>query len=176
MRRIQHRRGRRGAELLEFTFVGIPVIFILISIFEISRGMWNYHTLAEAVKTGTRFEAVRGQDVQGQTACQSNEETCGATVNAVVSTLVSASTGLPPAAWSATLSAGTASITCSPLSSCIGKTTTWAPSGNNAPGTTISISATYNFASALAMFWPGSRPVQFGTVTWRAFSQQTIQY
>ena len=31
------------------TLVGIPIIFTLICVFEISRGMWIYHTLAYAV-------------------------------------------------------------------------------------------------------------------------------
>ena len=34
-----------GQSLVEFTLVGIPLIFVLISVFEISRGMWMYHTL-----------------------------------------------------------------------------------------------------------------------------------
>ena len=53
---------RRGQALVEFTFVGIPMIFILISVFEMSRGMWIYHTLTYAVKEGTRVAMVHGQD------------------------------------------------------------------------------------------------------------------
>ena len=40
------RNRERGTTLLEFTLVGIPLIFLLISTVEISRGMWQYHTLA----------------------------------------------------------------------------------------------------------------------------------
>jgi len=34
-------RKRRGQTLVEFTFVGIPMMFVLISTFELSRGMWD---------------------------------------------------------------------------------------------------------------------------------------
>ena len=46
-------RGRTGSTLIEFTLVGIPLIFVLISTFEMARGMWNYQTLAYAVRAGT---------------------------------------------------------------------------------------------------------------------------
>ena len=169
-------RSRRGSALTEFTLVGLPLLFVLISIFEMGRGMWNYHTLEEAVEEGTRFEAVRGQHLQAQPACASNEDSCGASLNGVATALANAAVGLPAANWSATLTAGSSSHTCSPLSSCIGVTTTWPPGGNNSPGTLIQISATYNFQSGLAFYWPGSAGKAFGTVVFTAYSQQTIQF
>src|SRR5580765_336316 len=51
---------QRGATTIEMTFVGIPIIFILISVFEISRGMWMYNTAATAVREGLRFASVHG--------------------------------------------------------------------------------------------------------------------
>jgi hypothetical protein len=47
------KQRQRGSAMIEFTLVGIPMIFLLISIFEISRAMWNYHTLAFAIREGT---------------------------------------------------------------------------------------------------------------------------
>jgi Flp pilus assembly protein TadG len=170
-------RSRRGSALIEFTLIGLPLLFVLISIFEMARGMWNYHTLEEAVEEGTRFESVRGQHLQSQSACMSSEDSCGASLNGIATALANAAVGLPAANWSATLTAGSSSPhSCSPLSSCIGVTTTWPPSGNNAPGTLIQISATYNFQSGLAFFWPGAAGKAFGTVVMKAYSQQTIQF
>ena len=37
-------------------------MFALISIFEVSRGMWIYHTLAYSVKNGIRYASVHGID------------------------------------------------------------------------------------------------------------------
>src|SRR5436190_22902553 len=53
-------QAQRGATTIEMTFVGIPLIFILISVFEISRGMWMYETAATAVREGVRFATVHG--------------------------------------------------------------------------------------------------------------------
>lgn len=57
------RGGRRGGNaMIEFVLVGIPLIFVLISIFEMARGMWLYHTLAYSVKEGVRYTIVHGQN------------------------------------------------------------------------------------------------------------------
>ena len=64
------RRSRAGQAMVEFTFVGIPLMFTLISIFEVSRGMWIYHTLAYSVKNGVRFASVHGINCVNCTATQ----------------------------------------------------------------------------------------------------------
>src|SRR6266853_2478538 len=64
------RRKQRGQSMVEFTFVGIPLLFVLISIFEVSRGMWMYHTMAYAVKVGVRYAIVHGGN------CGKNGNTC----------------------------------------------------------------------------------------------------
>ena len=56
----KNRRRSPGQALVEFTLVGIPIIFVLISIFEVSRGMWLYHTLAYSAKVGVRYASVHG--------------------------------------------------------------------------------------------------------------------
>ena len=89
---MTRRRGVRGSTMVEFTLVGFPIIFILISIFEMARGMWNYHTLEEAVEEGTRYEAVRGSDLQAQSNCATSEDSCGASLNGIATAL-----GSPPA-------------------------------------------------------------------------------
>lgn len=171
------RHNRRGSSIVEFALVGIPLMFVIVSVFEMSRGMWNYHTLQEAVKEGVRFEAVRGADlVLNSPACTANPDTCGASVNGVATALAGAAIGIPPQYWNATLIAGTTSFTCAPVSSCFGNTTQWPPTGSNTSGTPLEIFATYQFNSALAMFWPGSQPVTFSTVTLAADSQQAVVY
>jgi len=60
-------RARRcGNATIEFTLVGIPLLCVLISTFEMARGMWLYHTLAYAVKEGVRYTVVRGQNSPNQ--------------------------------------------------------------------------------------------------------------
>jgi Flp pilus assembly protein TadG len=47
---MRKHQGGKGSAIVEFTLVAIPLIFIQISIVEICRGMWDYHSLAQAVK------------------------------------------------------------------------------------------------------------------------------
>lgn len=170
--------GRRcGSTLVEFTLVGIPVIFLLISIFEMSRGMWMYHTLAHAVREGVRFAVVRGND------CNLPPNNCAATVGAIATRIQNAATGIPPAdVINVTFRSPTRTITCSTLASCLSSGTYWPAS---APGATadrggqpimswVEVSAEYRFRSMIAMFWPGSSAVKFGAVTFPASSRQTI--
>jgi hypothetical protein len=56
--------------MLEFVLIGIPVIFVLISIFEIARGMWTYHTMAYAVREGVRYASVHGKGCASPNTCQ----------------------------------------------------------------------------------------------------------
>ncbi len=80
------RRGNwRGNATIEFTLVGIPLVFILISTMEMARGMWIYHTLAYAIKEGTRYAVARGQ----------NNPAPG-TLKGVCTAIVQAGTGLLP--------------------------------------------------------------------------------
>ena len=51
---------RRGSSLVEFTFIGVPMLFAWISVIEMGRGMWNYHTLQYATKVTGEYVAVHG--------------------------------------------------------------------------------------------------------------------
>ena len=62
-------RTRRGSSILEFVLVGIPIIFVLISLFEISRGMWTYHTMAYAVREGVCYATVHGKGCASPNTC-----------------------------------------------------------------------------------------------------------
>ena len=167
--------GRRGQSLLEFTLVGIPMIFVLISIFEIARGMWIYHTLAYAVKEATRLAIVKGSSYVYATGGQF------VTVGRIVQEVRQAGVGLPlddadSEIW--LTSADTGVIHCKPAASCLTNGDRWPPEGVSSRNLPVSIEVVVPFRSALAMFWPisGERARVFG-VTWlRARSQDLIQF
>ena len=168
------RTSRRGNAMLEFTLVGIPVIFILISIFEMARGMWSYHTLAYAVKEGTRFAVVKGQ------GCTS-PNTCSVTIADVVGRVQWAAVGLDVTQMNVQLTSRVGTITCNPLSSCLTRNVrpndVWPPDQANMPGMDLTIAGTYPFRSVISMFWPGSRGVSArGTFTFPAASTESIQF
>src|SRR6266705_3011910 len=87
----RRKRTRRGSSILEFVLVGIPIIFVLISLFEISRGMWTYHTMAYAVREGVRYATVHGK------GCAS-PNTCQVTIGNITSQIKAAGIGLDPGA------------------------------------------------------------------------------
>jgi len=165
-------RRKRGSVTVEFTLVGIPLIFALISVVEISRGMWIYDTEAFAISQGARYAVVHGAD------CTQNGNTCTATVGIIATVIANNGVGLVPSNWNVTLvsASGNNNIPCNPLSSCLSNVAIWPPSPDNAQGTSVAITATYPFASALAMIFPGAKPVTFGTVSLPAYSKQVIQF
>lgn len=153
------RRGNwRGNATIEFTLVGIPLVFVLISTIEMARGMWIYHTLAYAVKEGTRYAVARGQNNPTPTTYQN-----------VCNIIAQAGTGLLPE--DLTLKFTSFSGTSTPFTANTCPSTQWPPGNNagvidNQPGQSISITGYYPFVSAISMFWPGAgQGMQFNKLT-----------
>jgi len=171
---MRNHKRERGNSIVEFTLAGIPVIFLIYSTIQLSTAMWNYHTLAHAVNEGAHYAAVRGQ------GCTTNGNSCGTTLGTLARQIASAAVGIPADQVSVTLTtaSGQAS-TCAPLNSCYSSNAAWPPAANNdnVPGKNVTISAKYQFPSALAMFWPGTgASSHFGTFTLPAMATQPILF
>ena len=179
-------KKKRGSTLLEFTLVGIPVIFMLISIFEISRGMWLYHTLASAIKDGTRFAIVHGNN------CNVYPSNCVVTIRDISERIRRNAVGFVPDDLQNLefISATRGTFTCATLAACLD---TGDPGDLSWPGgpvgsapedfpdgrqfAWVEIRAQYPFRSAIAMFWPGAgRGQNFGEFLLPASSRDRIQY
>jgi Flp pilus assembly protein TadG len=180
------RRGTSGSALIEFTFVGIPLIFMLISIFELARGMWIYTTMAHAIKEGTRYAVVHGASFYDacHKAGQPNS-TCIMDLQKLAQAINNAGAGLIATdVINVQFTANGTAMACGgtgALDQCLtgGSGVTWdpAPYTNLAIGNTFSISAQYRFQSAISMFWPGAGSgTQFGTFNLPANSQDLIQF
>jgi hypothetical protein len=177
------RRQTRGAATLEMTLVGIPIIFTLVSIFEISRGMWMYHTAAHAVREGVRYAIVHGINCDPASGLGNS---CLVTAAQVCQVIRDAAVGLDPRFTRVRFTAptpGGSLIDWIPLddgsaNDCQSRTNTWPPNtgGNNSTGLAIQIDIITPFDSALAMFWPGGGQVTFGTVNLGATSIDSIQF
>jgi hypothetical protein len=192
---------QRGATTIEMTFVGIPLIFILISIFEISRGMWMYNTASTAVREGLRFASVHGLNCVRNppsvpNACEVKANDIVRVIRMGVGNAVlnsqgtslnygptgAGGAGLVPTTTIVTFTSKTVSFNC-PLDESSGGEVrcgqTWPPTtplGENLAKNTISISIRTPFRSALSMFWPGSRPMQVGATVLSASSSDTVQF
>lgn len=160
--------------MLEFTLVGIPLIFVLISTFELARGMWLYHTVAYAIKSGTRYAIVHGQD------CTYGSNSCAVTISQIASVIQSAGIGLPPDSLALTFTPSKGATTSCILSDCIADYTSlyWPPASANAVGSKLKISGVFPFQSIIVMFWPGAgKPVgSASTINFSADSLESVQY
>src|SRR6266853_1898307 len=119
------KQRQRGSAMIEFTLVGIPMIFLLISIFEMSRAMWNYHTLAFAIREGTRYAAVHGS------GCSTDpRNSCQATVAQVAQRIQDAGIGLDADQLALTFTSSGNSIKCT-LKTCLATPTSWTEAPKN---------------------------------------------
>jgi Flp pilus assembly protein TadG len=164
---------RRGSAMLEFTLTGVPLLFVIVSLGWMSMGMWQYHTLAEAVNSTARAAAVHGAGCAGQA--------CATTVAQTAQTLAGKAIGVPASAMNVTLTSSASTVTCNPLSSCYSNSAAW-PSlaGNTAVTTDISITASYQFSSPISFLSfislspPEVETKQFAAVTLAANSTQAV--
>jgi hypothetical protein len=162
-----------GAALVEFTLAGIASIFLLICTFHLSIGMWNYHSLAQAVHETTRYIAVHGYN------CTKPGYGCSIRVQNIASRFKYHAIGLPGDQVDLTLTTQSGAVTpCAPVNSCAGNTTVWPPATNsdNMPPNRVTVSAIYRFRSPLLFFWPGRNPVRFGEIWFPASSSQTLLF
>jgi hypothetical protein len=188
-----NRQEQRGATTIEMTLVGIPLMFMLISTFEISRGMWMYNTAATAVREGVRFASVHGVNCVNVVPSIPNQ--CDITANDIVRVIRAGAgngsahglnygptgagaAGLPEATTIVTFkSASAAAFDCKLDGKSGGNCAArWPPDLDNGVKKVIQISIKVPFASALSMFWPGSKPVEFSVVNLWASSSDTVQF
>lgn len=162
--------SRRGSSFLEFTLICIPLIFLIISIVELSRGMWLYHTLGFAVKKATRYAIVHGK------SCADISASCPVTVGDVAQVIRSGASGLDARQLTIVMQTSGTTHTCNPLSNCLTNSDAFPPAPDNNVGLPVTISGTYPFRSALAMFWPGAGAMRAGVVNFGAKSQEEIRF
>ncbi len=167
---LRNRSTRNGQALLEFTLAAVPMIFLLISIEEMARGMWIYTTLAHAIKEATRYGIVHGAD------CAQANASCPVTVGQVATRIHQAGTGLDTHQLNVVLQTAGGSQSCTPLQSCLSSTVAWPAAPNNNIGLPITVSGTYPFNSAISMFIPHSGGVNFGSLNFSAASESEILF
>ena len=166
--------SQRGNATIEFTLVGIPLMFLLLSVSGMTFAMLTVHTMQEAVEQGARYAVTHGS------TCSSGSNTCSVTIGTLADIISRQASGISSSALSVTFtpdSGSTNAVPCNPVSSCSGSSTTWPPSADSSPGKDIVISADYTYATPIAMFWPsGGNNNKFGSVTFHAYTRQRMMY
>jgi hypothetical protein len=187
------RLAQRGATTIEMTLVGIPIIFLLISTFEISRGMWMYNTAATAVREGVRFASVHGVDcvklapaIPNQYDITANDVVRviragagnGSTHSLNYGPTGAGAAGLSEVNTLVTFTSASGSFSCNLAGTTLtgGCQALWPPNLDNAVKQVIQITIQTPFSSALSMFWPGSKQVSFSVVNLWASSSDTVQF
>lgn len=140
------RTKRTGNAVIEFTLVGIPLIFVLLITFELARGMWLYATVAHAVRAGTRYAAVHGKD------CATLP--CAATVGQVAGVIRDAGVGLDPADFRlaiVTIGPNTlpGSVVLQPLSTLLTDSTSFSNGALAVAGNDVIVTGVFYFRTAL---------------------------
>lgn len=159
-------RGVRGSNMIEFVLVGIPMLFVILAIAQVSLGMFTYHTLANAIEVGARSASVQAGTVGGPSG--------------VAQTIIDNAPGLIPTRLTLTFS-GTVGGTATAVATCVAATCVSSYSSTAfPPGSaftdTLTVLGTYPFATPFAMFWPSVGPMKLaGAITLGATTTQMIQ-
>jgi Flp pilus assembly protein TadG len=159
--------SRKGSLLLEFTLLGIPVIFMTLSVFEVSMTMWQFHTLEQCAVSGARYVITHGSNCSA---------TCPITVGNVVTRITQMGIGLDPAKLSITLASASASTTYSPASSYLTNGTTFPPSADSTAGKDITVTVKQTISNPFVLYWPGQASVLQSAVTVSGTSRQRIVF
>src|SRR5713226_1557601 len=90
----------------EFAVMAMPAMLVLISILEISRGMWCYHKLTHALNESASFAISKSENCFGSVAV------CRATVGDLAIRIENASGGLVPSSLNLSFLSSAGAIDC----------------------------------------------------------------
>ena len=124
------------------------MLFVTISVVEVSIDMWQYQSLAYATEMTARYASMHGA------TCSQNGNTCTITVGNVATFFASQAMSLNTGSVSVTLTDGGGSTTCNPVNTCNSTSTQFPSSSHNSVGSDVTITATYTLKNPFAMYWP----------------------
>jgi Flp pilus assembly protein TadG len=140
-------RRRSGQSVIEFTLLGIPMLFITIAVVSMSIDMWQYHTLAYATEITARMVSVHG-------ATCGTPNTCTIQVGDVAKFFAAHAIALDAGTVIVKMTDSSGTTTCNPVNSCNTNTAQFPASSANGVGSDITITATYTLKNPFGMFWP----------------------
>lgn len=172
-------KSQRGSTLVEFTLVGIPLMFVLISIFEMARAMWTFTTVAHAVREGARYAVVHGL------SCSTDPNQCATTRALVAGVIRDAGAGLIPDDFRVEFDSVTqnTALAVDPnvanwhtLSAQLASTAAFLNDDTGSTGHDVVVTGAFPFKSAMSMFWPGAGRMSFAVVNLAATARERIEF
>jgi hypothetical protein len=164
------KKRQRGIAFIEFTIVGVPIVFLTTSITEMSLESWNFHSMVYAIEVADRYACDHGR------TCSKNGNTCTIRVQDVASLISHPAPGLDSSLMNVTLTTHSTSTNCLPLNACFTNTTQFPSTTDNGVGLDIKISATCAMHNPVSMLWFGSAGTAIGTFTVGTTTRQNIVY
>jgi Flp pilus assembly protein TadG len=146
MKNARNRRG--GNALIEFSLLGVPLMFVTISVVSISIDMWEFHNLAFATDATARYISMHGA------TCSANSNSCTITVGNVANYFETVGMALMHSTAVLYLTDGSGTTTCNPVSTCTSSSTQFPNASYNSVGSDIKVKATYVLKSPFPMYWP----------------------
>jgi Flp pilus assembly protein TadG len=156
--------------MVEFVLLALPIIFLTISILEVSLLGWKYHSMAYAIELAGRYACTHGR------TCTKNGNACTITVANVANLIAKQAPALDSSQLNVTLTTHASSVTCNPLNSCFSNSSQFPNSTDNGVGLDVTITATYLMSNPLPMFWPGAVGTSGRAFTLGATSRQNIVF
>ncbi len=166
----QRQKKRRGSALLEFTLVGIPLLFISTSVISASLDMWQFHNLAYGTQMTARYVAMHGR------TCSQNGNSCTVTVGDIAAYFEGQALALDASKLNVTLQSISETINCNPVDTCNSSTAVFPNSSDNGVKFDIVVTGTYPVTNPIALFWPGAGSVSAATFNLYATSRQMIVF
>ena len=155
---------------IEFAMATIPMIFITVSILEMSLESWKFHSMAYAIEVAARYACQHGR------TCSKNGNACTIEVENVAKLISNQAPALDPSLLDVTLKTHATTTTCNPLNTCFTNTTQFPNSTDNGVGLDITITATYPMNNPLPIYWFGSAGSSGHSYTLGATTRQNIVY
>ena len=103
-----NRKSRSGNTLIEFSLLGIPIVFITMTIVSVSIAMWQFHCLAYASEASAAYASVHGA------TCAQNGNSCSITIGNMATYFASQAIALPQSQVTVKFKDGSGTTTCNP--------------------------------------------------------------
>lgn len=181
---LNSRLGTRGNANVEFALCAIFMVFLLISIFDMARGLWIQHTLTEAVRDAARFAIVRGAGYvyPPDGGPLAGQPLPGGTLKDVRKVAIEEAVGLVPSQMELIFDISGDSglvkrVTCNPAD------TLACTNGNLddpwpavSPGLEVAVTAHYPYNSMVVMYFPGGKGINFGKYVLGSTARERIVF
>jgi Flp pilus assembly protein TadG len=165
--RFQHAKSEEASSLVEFAFIFLVMMTMILGIIDFCRTAYSYHFVSEAAREATRWAAVNGETCAGDGSCNGTAPmNNGPATQADIQTYV---TNLTPPGIDSTKITTTANW-CPKGANCPTTCTTPGPANN--PGCTVEVKVSYTFSFLFPLVYKAFSST--GTITLSSTSEMII--